>query len=355
MTLLAGLTAGVILAAYVATKGGNKEDSTAVAVAAVATPMPTTEATLVLEELRSYQFVGEIATGVGPARRVTGFIKGWFEGPYNTRWEFGSTATSSAEATYVQLMTEDGLWTYLPASRTYWFQPGGAAVYRGRPLPLRSNQLIGSILPASTADDEALRSATREQLFGRTVAYLELQGPLVGGTRRLWVDVKNRMVLREEVQDDPTAGSYEATLAEFTLNQDINDAVFDFVPPPGSRQTNAGPLAQSNPGPLFPAYLPVGYQMRKSDTSVAAAQFQVDSKVYDDSKGNSFILYQEYRKGEPWTLADGEIRAIGRYQGHLIQIGSAVSLTWIVGEIRLNLTSSALSSEELVRIAESMR
>jgi outer membrane lipoprotein-sorting protein len=350
VTVISGLIAGIAAAAWVTTKGDDKEESTSVAIAETAAPTSTSEPALVLERLGSYQFVAEIARGTGSAR-VSSFMKGWFEVPYKTRWELGP----AQPANYLFLRTEDGLWTYQPTSRTYTFQPGAVSLYKEVPQPLHMTYLVGSILPASAADDETLLLAATEELLGRTVAYLEVAGPLISGKRKLWVDVKNRLVLREEVLDHPTLGQYDARMIELSLNKDIDDAVFSFAPPPGSRQTNAGPSAQSNPGPLFPAYLPEGYQMRRSETSVTGTQFQVDTKVYEDRQGHSFLLNQEYKRGEPWTLADGEVAVVGRYSGRVIRVGAAASLVWIVGEIRISLTSSAVPTGELLRIGASMK
>jgi outer membrane lipoprotein-sorting protein len=344
-----GTIAGV---AYVILfRDADNQEASEVAATEMPAPTPTAEPKLVLEELRSYQLVAEITTGTGPSRRTLGLLYGWFEVPHRTRWEFGP----AQPANHIFMRTEDGLWTYAPNLATYTFQPGNAAaLYADRPQPFHVTYLVGSILPSSTATDEAIIAAPKEDLLGRVVAIVEAGEPLVSGTRRLWVDVKNRMVLKEEVLNHPTLGAYEAAMVEFSLNKDVDDEVFAFVPPPGARQTNAGPTAQSNPGPLFPTYLPTGYQMRTSATSATGTQFQVDNKVYDDRQGHSFILNQEYRK-EPWSLAPGELRAVGRYEGRVIQVGAAVSLSWIVGEIRLGLTSSSLSADELVRIASSMR
>ena len=316
--------------------------------------------------LRSYEFRIETSAGDVLPEEANGLIRGWFEAPARTRWELGPIDPEVGD-TMILIVTEGDLWFYDPDRQTYSHQEHAAdGGFDGRPFPLVSNILAGAILPEAYASDAELLAAPRETLLGREVAVLgELeQGRAPRDLERysmLWVDLEFRLVMRERV--DAAGGSYEARMVELTLNQDVDDGIFDFEPPAGALEATPEPTRES--GPLEPNWTPppskflepdyVPFSMRRiSSRASSGLSGESTESVFASPDGFEMTLRQEILPGEGLLLLGTPV-VIGAYEGTVSVRGDETVISWIEGDIKLTLRSANVPPDQLLQIAESMK
>jgi outer membrane lipoprotein-sorting protein len=311
----------------------------------------------------SYEFVVEVSSGPTIPPKPNGLIRGWYEAPYKTRWEIGPTDAGKAQ-TRIFLVTENEMWLYEPDNQTYFgSNDGSSPSFAGRPFPLISNLLIGEILPESYVDDAVLQAAPRERMLGRVVAVLgePRQGPAPRDLERyisLWVDLEYRLVMRERT--DLASGSYDARMVKLSLNQDVEDKVFQFDPPPGAQEAQPQPTPASTRFPvepvqsrfLKPAYVPSGLVLTEARSSVGRNGESQESTYTGRSGG--MVLKQETIQGEGLLLLGTPV-PIGESEGTYSERGGEIVLNWIRGDLRLTLRSDSFPLTELLRVAESMQ
>ena len=190
-----------------------------------------------------------------------------------------------------------------------------------------------------------------------------------GGVVRVLIDPERMFIMRWAVDGEGGGQSYSAEVTALEYGEPIDEVLFAFEPPPDAREVSApdsgggcsgmtlGGLGFGVPASfLRPSYLPSGH-----GSSASGAESGADGcgpvatwALLEDGDGGYVLLRQRVRAdGVPAALRTGEAVRVGGHDGFASQDAGVVQLVWAEGEIVAQLTSNALSLEELLRIAES--
>jgi hypothetical protein len=193
----------------------------------------------------------------------------------------------------------------------------------------------------------------------------------------VWVDQAYDFILRFETPyapsspEDEDPGTLEAEVRLVQFNVDIDDAVFAFEPPPGSRETppddgttfgsgSSGSLGSNVPPPegfLAVTDVPEGYEATLHEQSGTAQGITSYGVTYESPDRNALLrVEQTMRAG---GLADsqrvGEPVEVGDTIGYLTADGPVLILTWPRDDLVIRMTAIGPKLDELLRVAESMR
>ena len=274
-------------------------------------------------------------------------IRGWYQNPGRTRWEFTCGGHPSCdEHVRVLLIVGDEFLAYEPSGNTYVRSGNDLPDNFEGPFPVLglTNFQPGPLLPevADYIRDE-FPFVGREELLGITVANYG---------NAWWIDEKHSFALKQASAD--ASGStfvVEVTKVEYNLELDLH--VFEFEPPQGSREVPASSggtfsTAEAPPGFLFPTFLPEGYE--------GSTGFQaLGNSLYELTYDSDLTITQEFRAGGPIAAPEGTPVSVRGTQGFQSRDGSGKVLSWVEGELKITISSSRLPFEEIHRVAEGMR
>jgi hypothetical protein len=230
----------------------------------------------------------------------------------------------------------------------------------GQPFPLMSNYQVGYAAEVGRIAPST-RPTRSEELLGRTLAVYGNESP---GTDGLWVDHALSFIVKLERAKDLNA-AFVAEITRLAYNVPIEDRVFSFVPPAGSREVDpearsSGGASSSGPAPdgfLKPTYLPAGYRQRGSGSGTSGGvTSEYTLSIESDTTGDKLEIRELFRAGGPLPQqVQGEKVAMKQGVGYVSIEGGYTVLIFTRGDITSYLRSSQLGVDELIRIAESMQ
>jgi outer membrane lipoprotein-sorting protein len=339
--------------------------------------------------LRSYYF--EASISVQPVDRLDepqiARLRAWYEAPARWRREFGSEDPLLADMTSVQVSDGETFYYLDGPSNLFYeqaFSDDGRATYGS----------IGIAIPIGPVPDQLVRlwrersqearshSIREDRLLGRDVEVIDLETN-DGDRLSVWFDPEHSFVLRYEsassAGDSDSRQTVRAEITELRYNAKIDEARFTFEPPAGARRVEApdavpgatratGSLSAGGreisvpPGFLTPGYIPEGYAVSGSGSSVMANNLvtRVETRLKPaglrDAGGPFLTILQQVRPGGmPESLRTGASARIGTYEAYQREAAGVRRLVWYRDELVLTVKSDALPFEELQRVAESMR
>jgi outer membrane lipoprotein-sorting protein len=314
-----------------------------------------------------------------------------FEAPTKYRVDL-ETLDPSIESGEQSLFVGDGTssWFYESHSNTYFQKaaenPVGLVTlqYYLTPAMFFGGGIGGLIEGIRSATDAKAVIAAEDTLLGRAVYVVEISpaysgsrsGPdgqeeYSGGVVRMWLDKEFLFALRTQIPDGEGGEIVEIRFTDISFNREIDDSLFRFTPPAGATEVESGGDAgfSSSGGSVggeigFPApflslsQLPGGYAGRSSGTSSDANGTYFSARFLLVEEGDDGYVRGEQRiraDGMPATLQTGEPTSVNGHEAWLTESPDAINLAWQDGDIVIVLTSNRLSSEALLRIAQSMQ
>ena len=341
---------------------------------------------------RSFYFEARIEVPETVDDDILGEMKAWYEAPGRWRYEFSSYDPTRVHETVIQVSNGQQYWLYRGETNTY--ATGDAKQYLSNfglpeteaPPPPSFGLLLG---PAPLGDVHAYLQALAEAgnttlttqasertIAGRRADRVDMSGP-GDHTSSVWLDQDYDFILRFETPyapsspEDAAAGSLEAEVLIVEFNQAIDDTVFAFEPPPGSREASpddgtsvgsgsSGSLGENVPPPdgfFAVTDLPEGYEATLHEQSGTAQGITSYGVTYEAPDGSGTLRVQQtlraggladsQRTGEPVTIGDS--------QAYLQREGGETALLWADGDLVIRVSTNTLDVDELLRVAESMR
>lgn len=301
---------------------------------------------------------------------MEGLIEIWFEAPERLRFEMESFRAEGENAGR-QVWVSDGkaLWTYDERSHTFDRRPlpdlrpaddeaVGPFELLLFPGVFRFEQAFADMLSEDPPGVISLRDG--ESVLGREV-YM-LKGESADAVLRLWLDKEYLLPLRMELGSGSEGNVFDFRFTSIELDVDIDDAVFQFTPPPGAVRDNVRRVRQwLKPGMLAPTWLPQDYGFAGGHGGSGGSQYGVtrleaEARLRSDDRGGVLTIKEELsREGLADSLKRGtkiEIRGQDAWIEHRDD-GTTV-LVWKEGDFVITVTADQLSADDLLRLAESM-
>jgi outer membrane lipoprotein-sorting protein len=329
--------------------------------------------------LTSYYFRATIEVE-GDDDDVLGAVLGWYEAPDRWRWDFGD-GREEPDAGAVQVSDGETVVYYDRETNTYTRQPL-AEYNEGRPAELTEGPpvIAGGFfigwLPYGDRERffKAWQDAVIEEDDGGKVAGRPADAVTVtrqGSSTTLWVDSKLPFVLKyESVSPGGPQGVLRVEVVEIELNGDVEDEVFDFEPaalaleveaPEGnfgrsfSGNSGSGMVAAPE-GFLTSAYVPEGYNVVGTGETYLGLGLLSRFSVRWESGDEYLTMVQQFRAGGlSETQKQGRHVSTEGLEGYDQSSGGVTKLVFARGDIVVTLEASALSLDELLRVAEGLR
>ncbi len=309
-------------------------------------------------------------------------LRWWYLDADHSRREFEVLTPSLDRQTRVEVYDGKERWSYDGARNRYAEDP--------LPIPRQPMGLPDIIGPvgAGGIDDFVNRFGTpgdvvewrrtgSSKLLGRSVETIELQlsrttGSVAPGApatttdapiTRLWFDPWTRFVLKYERSGNP------GVIVEVTKLEDgaaIPSEKLRFIPPPGAvraksvgdpigRTTSLGDSGDESTVPatglLTMTYIPNGYRSE----NVIRTDIGYSFDMVDDGGDRLSIDQRKRVEGLPTTLKTADVVSLpGGVEGYRRTEGVLRTLAFAKGGIAVLMTTTALSFEELERIATGM-
>ena len=193
-----------------------------------------------------------------------------------------------------------------------------------------------------------------------------------GGTVRLWLDREQMFVLRYEVDSDGEGSSVLADvirldygippiqMVAFTAPADAVELDPTRLDSCRSSSISGTDAIAVPPGYPRPTYVPLGFTVSSASASSGSGCEVTNSDILlrDDGEHDGTPRYIRLRQfvlvsGIPSGLQVGPQIEIQGHKAYVFSNGDTADVVWVSGEIVSHLSSNAVSTEELRRMAES--
>ncbi len=329
---------------------------------------------------------------------TAGYLRWWYQAPYDTRWEI-RRGSRDGEVVRIVVLHARTYSLYEAQTNTYWRDTLPSDPPAG-PFQLPTSFAIGPMPDPSTLPEAYRLGASPETKMVGNAVLLGLpveiwQGPssmtttfssssrtpveIQSGVMRLWINRQYSFVLLQEADPGEGEPGYRREVTALRINQPQRQGTFDFVPPVGAREVvppssnnpqNAGapprPTANSTPamaplastfpsGYLTPSYTPLNFQLAVVGVIDARGPSPPVVGLYIGPKGT--IQVREQRITNPQLLqpTGSTQTSVNGFKAFLISEPARVTLTWAQGDIVVTIFTDPSVADELPRIAASMK
>lgn len=314
----------------------------------------------------------------------------WFESD-KSRFEITRTAGGQSST---QTVVSDGKhdWSYDSISHTYASQ---LAETIGSDQDTRSVLAPGIVFSSvkdvlaklDSSGDQKARIVGTENVLGRSAYVIEVSAadsqdaeatrpPSPGhSSTRIYLDKKYLFMLAWD-QTTISGATYGIHMTHVSFNEDIDEGVFAFTPPPGAREVSSGELNGNRLAPgggssrggdlgkqvnlpagmLAPTFFLPDFQTRDvSESHQAGTSYRAAFLIQQDV-GDGYISVEERRDVDavPAELRIGDAVTAHGQRAWLLEDDGLLHLAWQEGDLVVYMISRGLSRDDLLHVAGSM-
>ena len=304
-------------------------------------------------------------------------LEGWYKDG-KVRWEFSYSGPNAPGVPTVEMTDGKTTYYYDATKNTYYEEP------------LISRSMVGflgiGMAPAFGIDD-VLRQSRRSRYFvsqstqdwtyldRKVVIVTQNSQPQAGGLTvdlqlTFVIDPRYMFILSYKGKSDYGSTSYAVTDVQY--NAPVSDHEFVFTPPASAQRveppvSSPANLARMSAGDVDapegffkPTQTPPGYRLEGRQTPNAnGAQPQSFVLEYiNEGSPTLDTLEISQTKGTrdiPNDLRSGDSVRVNAVEGYFTTIGEATRLSWLRGNVLITVQSIALSRDQLLSVARSMR